>query len=412
MSEMIFTTLTKAARTLSLMAAVTLGAQAATAQNMFAPVVRVDSMVVTEFEVQQRQRFLQLLNAPGSDRDSVVEGLIDDRLRNRAATDVGLELTEEGTQTGLSEFAARANLTTEEFTKALEQSGVARETFRDYVTTSLIWRELIRARYLNSVNITEAEIDRAMGASRGGSGLRVLVSEIIIPAPPPQAARVNALAGQISQSTSEAEFSSYARKYSATASRGAGGRLPWTPLSKLPPSLQPLLLALAPGEVTSPLPIPNAVALFQLRAIEETGTPTPSYSAIEYAAYFIPGGRSEAALAEAARIQGKVDVCDDLYGIAKGQPAEVLARETKKPGELPKDYAIELSKLDPGETSTALTRANGQNLVLLMLCKRTAEANAETDRDAVLSALRQQKLQGYSNQLLQQLRAEARIIYK
>jgi peptidyl-prolyl cis-trans isomerase SurA len=117
-------------------------------------------------------------------------------------------------------------------------------------------------------------------------------------------------------------------------------------------------------------------------------------------------------LAEAARVQGKVDVCDDLYGIAKGQPAEVLVRETKKPGELPKDYAIELSKLDPGETSTALTRANGQNLVLLMLCKRTAEANAETDRDAVLSALRQQKLQGYSNQLLQQLRAEARIIYK
>ena len=56
-----------------------------------------------------------------------------------------------------------------------------------------------------------------MGASSGGSGLRVLVSEIIIPAPPPQAARVNALAGQISQSTSEAEFSSYARKYSATA---------------------------------------------------------------------------------------------------------------------------------------------------------------------------------------------------
>jgi len=160
MSEMIFTTLTKAARTLSLMAAVTLGAQAATAQNMFAPVARIDSMVVTEFEVQQRQRFLQLLNAPGSDRDSVVEGLIDDRLRNRAATDVGLELTEEGTQSGLSEFAARANLTTEEFTKALEQSGVARETCRDYVTTSLIWRELIRARYLNSVNITEAEIDR------------------------------------------------------------------------------------------------------------------------------------------------------------------------------------------------------------------------------------------------------------
>ncbi|OAN75443.1 peptidylprolyl isomerase [Sulfitobacter sp. EhC04] len=385
---------------------------AAMAQNLYASVARVNDKTITEFEVQQRQRFMQLLNAPGSDRQNVIDNLIEERLRNDLADRYDLKLPPEGIEAGLTEFAGRANLSLEEFTAALEQSGVAQQTFRDFVVTQLTWRELIRARYGAQVNISDAEIDRELGRSGSGSGIRVLLSEIIIPAPPQNAARVSALADRIAQSTSEAEFSRYAQQYSATASRGRGGRMPWTPLENLPPSLHPILLALAPGEVTSPLPIPNAVALFQLRGIEETGAPSKSYSEIEYAAYYIPGGRSEPALAQAANVRAQVDTCNDLYGVAKGQPESVLDRGSKKPGDIPQDIAIELAKLDPGESSTALTRANGQTLVFLMLCKRTTEANAEVTREAVVASLRQRKLQGYADQLTEQLRADARIIVK
>ena len=381
------------------------------AQNLFAPVAKVNESVVTEFEVQQRQRFLEVLNAPGATREGALSSLIDERLRNEAVAEAGIELTPQGIEDSLAEFASRADLSTEEFTQALGQSGVSRETFRDFVVNSVGWRELVRARYASRVQITDAEINRALGETQG-SGVRVLVSEIIIPAPPQQAARVNALAEQISQSKSTAEFSNYASRYSATASRGRGGRLPWQNLTDLPPSLQPLILNLAPGEVTDPLPIPNAVALFQLRDIEETSVAAPTYSEIEYAAYYIPGGRTEPALAQAAQIRGRIDTCDDLYGIAKGQPAEVLERVKKAPSDIPQDVAIELSKLDTGEVSTTLTRANGQTLMLLMMCGRTAAANASASREDVTNALRQERLTGYAEQLLEQLRADARIVRK
>lgn len=381
------------------------------AQNLFAPVAKVNESVITEFEVQQRQRFLEVLNAPGATREGALTSLIDERLRNEAVAEAGIELTPQGIEDSLAEFASRADLSTEEFTQALGQSGVSRETFRDFVVNSVGWRELVRARYASRVQITDAEINRALGETQG-SGVRVLVSEIIIPAPPQQAARVNALAEQISQSKSTAEFSNYASRYSATASRGRGGRLPWQNLTDLPPSLQPLILNLAPGEVTDPLPIPNAVALFQLRDIEETSVTAPTYSEIEYAAYYIPGGRTEAALAQAAQIRGRIDTCDDLYGIAKGQPAEVLERVKKAPSDIPQDVAIELSKLDTGEVSTTLTRANGQTLMLLMMCGRTAAANASASREDVTNALRQERLTGYAEQLLEQLRADARIVRK
>ena len=381
------------------------------AQNLFAPVAKVNESVVTEFEVQQRQRFLEVLNAPGATREGALTSLIDERLRNEAVAEAGIELTPQGIEDSLAEFASRADLSTEEFTQALGQSGVSRETFRDFVVNSVGWRELVRARYASRVQITDAEINRALGETQG-SGVRVLVSEIIIPAPPQQAARVNALAEQISQSKSTAEFSNYASRYSATASRGRGGRLPWQNLTDLPPSLQPLILNLAPGEVTDPLPIPNAVALFQLRDIEETSVAAPTYSEIEYAAYYIPGGRTEPALAQAAQIRGRIDTCDDLYGVAKGQPAEVLERVKKAPSDIPQDVAIELSKLDTGEVSTTLTRANGQTLMLLMMCGRTAAANASASREDVTNALRQERLTGYAEQLLEQLRADARIVRK
>lgn len=398
-------------RTLATAGALALCAQAGLAQNLFAPVARVDDTVVTEFEVQQRQQFLQALNAPGTTREEVLNGLIDDRLRAKAVAEAGIALSPEGLQEGLEEFAARANLSAAEFSERLEGAGISRETFRDFVANSLLWRQLIRARYISRVNITEDEIDRALGNTRStGDGLRLLLSEIIIPAPPREAARVNALAERIAQSTSEAEFSRYASQYSATASRGRGGRMPWTTLDKLPPALRPILLELAPGEVTSPLPLQNAVALFQLRGIEETGAPAREYAEIEYAAYYIPGGRTEAALASAAKIRAEVDTCNDLYGIAKGQPEEVLERSTKAPSEIPQDIAIELSKLDPGESSVALTRSNGQTLMFLMLCKRVAAANAEASREDVLNALRQRKLQGYADLLMAQLRANARIL--
>lgn len=379
------------------------------AQNLFDPVAQVDQRVITEFEVQQRQRFLRALGASGSSRTEVIEELIRDRLREQETRAVGIVLSPEELSAGLSEFASRAQLTTEEFIQGLASEGIAEETFRDFVNVQLVWRDYIRARFGSRVQIDEREVDRAVASARGNSGIEVLVSEIIIPAPPGRAEAVLEQAETISQTTSVEEFSSFARRFSATASRGAGGRLPWTSITELPPVLRPLLLSLAPGQVTAPLQIPNAVALFQLRDIRETDAPQQTYSSVEYAAYYINGGRSPEALARARSIAARVDRCDDLYGIARGQAENVLDRGSLPPEEIPDDIAIELAKLDPGEVSTALTRANGNTLVFLMLCGRTPalEDDQEIDRSAIAGQLRNQRLNAFSETLLADLRAEA-----
>lgn len=399
-------------RILTVCLSLLVGATAAQAQNPFAPVIEVNEDVITQYELDQRQRFLRVISPANAGSETVREELINDKLRRQAIQRLGLELTDAEIEEGMVEFAGRANLTVDEFLQALGQRGVERQTFRDFVAVGIAWRDLVRARYGSRVEISEAEVDRALNATAAGSGVRVLLSEIILPAPPPQQEAVLARAERIAQSTTEAEFSSFARRFSATASRERGGRLNWTPLSQLPATLRPLILALGPGEVTQPIPIPNAVALFQLRAIEETGDPSPSYNAIEYAQFLIPGGRSEAALSEAARIRARVDVCDDLYGIAKDLPEERLLRDTKAPAEIPQDIALELAKLDRDEVSTALTTRDGQALIFLMLCGRTVDTGQDVSRDAVAARLRQERLAGLAENLLEELRADARIRIK
>lgn len=411
-------------------------APAASAQGLFSPAITVNNDSITRYELDQRAQMLRLLRAPGDPEVEARKALIEDRLRLQAARRAGTIPTDAELAEGMAEFASRANLTREEFVKALASGGVDEETFRDFVLAGLAWRTLVGQRFGPQARVSEDEIDRAVAQqATGGAGVRVLMSEIIMPMPPEQAAQVQARAQDISRIRSEAEFSRAARRFSATPTKGQGGKLPWRNLSELPPVLQPLILALAPGEVTQPLTLPNAVALFQLRAIEETPYVAPSYAAIEYAAYYMPGGRSAETLAAAEALKTRVDVCDDLYGIAKDQPAEVLERVSQAPDQIPADMAIELAKLDDGEVSTTLTRSGGQTLVFLMLCGRSAalpeleaapapvaegdtgeeEAPApaaQDQRQSIAIGLQNRRVESLANNFLAQLRADARIIEK
>ena len=138
----------------------------------------------------------------------------------------------------------------------------------------------------------------------------------------------------------------------------------------------------------------------------------PEPASIEYATYLIPGGRSDAALAEAVRIDAVTDTCDDLYGVAKGQPAERLQRDDLPPGQIPAGIRAQLASLDPGETSYALTTADGSALVYVMLCARTPALEGEVDREAVRARLTSQALERFADALLEDLRAAATITYQ
>ncbi|TCO70484.1 peptidylprolyl isomerase [Rhodovulum euryhalinum] len=386
-----------------------IGAGMAAAQQggPFAPRMIVNDKTITNYEVEQRIRFLRLLGNPPEIEKIALEGLVDDRLRVAEASRLGITLEAEQIKAGMEEFAARANLTADQFVTAISQAGVAAETFRDFVEAGLVWREVVRARFGPRAQITEAEIDRALAVTSpqvAAAAAQVLLAEIVLRADSPQL-RTEALrqAQQIRASIrDEGDFAAAARQYSVSKTRAEGGRMGWVPLSNLPQALASRVLSLGPGQVSDPVELPNAVALFQLRAIREGGPVSPRAVSVEYARLRIPGG----SLAEAMRLRARADTCDDLYGVAKGLPEDRLTREVLPVSQVPKDVALELARLDEGEVSYGLSTPD--MAVVLMLCGRTPDLGEGTvDRETVRRQLVNQRLGGYAESYLAELRADA-----
>ncbi|MDP5084861.1 MAG: peptidylprolyl isomerase [Yoonia sp.] len=389
-------------------AAVMSGGQMVVAQGQLAPAITVNDRVITQYELNQRERLLEVFRTPGDLREVARNGLIEDRLKQQEMARFNLRLSDEALQQELEAFAGRADLTLPQFTQMLSQEGVDISTLQDFVSIGVQWRDFVRGRFGRSVNISDADVERAQARQGAGTTqLEVLLTEIIIAAPPERAAAAQQAADQIAQMRSFAAFEDAARQVSALPSRENGGRLDWLPIDNYPPQLRGLILSLEPGEVTAPINIPNGIALFQLRGQREAARPVQPPVSIDYAIYAIPGGRSDAGLRQAAQVRDQVDTCDDLYGVARNQPAEVLERVTRDPSDISSDVAIELARLDPGEVSTNLTRDNGETLVFLMLCARNNAGAGSADPETIRGQLRSQRLTALSDALLEDLRASA-----
>ncbi len=373
----------------------------ALAQDLFAPRMIVNDRVITSYEVAQRALFLQLLRAPGDPEKEALKALVEDRLRQTEAERLEITATEEEILAGIEEFAGRANLTADAFLAELAKVDVAAETLRDFVTAGILWRKVVRARFAGLIPVSELDIDRALEAATRPRALRVLVSELVIPAPDDKVDEAVALANQLAQDiTTEAGFAAAAAEYSASPSATDGGRLDWLPLSNLPPAIGATVLALGPGEVSDPLIVPGAVVLFQLRAVAEDTAAEPIAVTVEWAEFLVPDDA-----AAIASLRANVDGCLDLYGQANGLPEDRLTVTSQSMAEVPRDVGLELARLDPGESSIALTRAGFRRF--LMLCSREVTLEEPISRDQVREQIVNQKVEGMAARYLEELRSAA-----
>lgn len=379
------------------------------AQNLFAPMATVNDRVVTAFEVDQRARMLSLFNTPGDLQVLALDALIDERLQVAEARRQGIVVSEEDLLAGMEDFAGRADLSREEFVQALGENGIDVTTYEDFVRAGIAWRQLVRQQFGGQIDVAADVVARELDGPPPAE-LRFLLSELVLPANTPEnAARAQDVATEVAQLDSFAAFSAAAQEYSAAPSQSRGGRIDWLAASELPAPLRQQLQSLAPGEVTQPLTLPNAVALFQLRAIDELPV-SDAVREVEYATLALPGGRSPETLAEAARINAEIDTCDDLYAATRGMPQDRLQRFTAAPAQLPADIALEIARLDPNEVSTGLTGDDGRSLTFLMLCRRS---HAQADDDATAESVRQglvnQRVSQRAEAYLDELRANATI---
>ena len=380
--------------------AVTLpAAPAAAQQSPFAPRLLVDGKVITNYEYDQRLRFMTLLNAPGDLVKEAEKTLIEDRLRLMAAERLKIRLTPQQIEGGMVEFAGRFEMEVAQFVEIIEANGIAAETFRDFVQAGLAWREVVRLKFGPQAlaGVFEPEIDRALSVMTQKATTRVLVSEILLPA------SRKVLAEELASTLrGEAAFAAAARQHSLGPSAQDGGRVDWRNAAVLPQQVVAVLEGLSPGQVSAPVRLADGrYAIYLLRQIELRDRITPQTTAVDYAWLVLPGAGVPATEAELARVKARTDTCTDLNQFS-GQ----LTRETVAQSALPRELAGRLAGLD--ENEMAVYTEGGAQMVL-MLCSRRVLGEGEVDRDAVRSRLAEARVVGQADLYLAQLKSNAHI---
>lgn len=385
----------------------------AAAQSLFAAVLYVNDEPITNYQITQKMRFLEFIGAAGEDpRATAIDRLIEERLMQQEARRLGGRVTPDMVAAGLTEFAARAELTGDELIARAGEAGIDAETIRDFIRIGVLWRELVRQVYGAQVTVSEAQVDQARSVEGVQPAVEVLISELYLPSDPQFAEALERIIPQIQRIRSETEFANAARQVSAAPTGAAGGRVDrWIDVAGIPAPLGPALASAPIGSLIGPLDQPGSVAFFMVRARRDSRAVPPASIELDYRRVALPGGRSEANLARVAQLRDLSDSCADFPGhalrLAPELPANAVASLQTRLPQVPGAERSELERMNPGQISANMVE--GGALVVLMLCARNVAAEGTPPREEIRLGLFNRALEGQSTLYLQRLRAEAEI---
>lgn len=375
----------------------------AQANFLLAAKIQVNNSVITQFELDQRAKFLGALKFTGNHIELAQTQLIEERLKQSEAQKLNISATDFEIEDALKRFASRANLTVKEFNKELKRLEIYPDTFRSYVETEVIWQKLVNKKFGAQSSVSNLQLQRAKSISKFEDTIQVLLTEIIIPFSKDDRSEKENLANLLKQIKSTEEFSNAAQKYSKAPTATVGGRVKWQNFDRLPGIIKPLILGLSPGQVTEPIMLTKAIALFQLRDIREIKTDRTQLELLDFI-------KVKSDLKYLSFVQDNFHNCSDLEAIIGGQTEVTLTRKKLLSDEIPNTLVPVLDNLDQNESEIIV--ADGQSQLVIM-CERNNQLNSTAQTlEQDKNVLQTNRLKHLARSFLETLKDNARIVIK
>ena len=236
---------------------------------------------ITNFDIEQRSKLLMLSVKKTPDRQQVIDELIDEKVKIREGKKFGIDPSAADVDQSYAAMSTRLRITPDQLTKSLESQGIRPDTLKARVKADMVWSNLVRGRYKESLQISEKDVNAAVQEKAGEEksdtkSFEYKMQPIVLVVPRGSAAdaletrkkEAEALRAQI-QTCAEANafFKSM---------QNAAIREPVTKTSAdIPPSLREILDGTPIGHLTPPELTKQGVEMVALCAREETTVDTP-----------------------------------------------------------------------------------------------------------------------------------------
>ncbi len=145
--------------------AITLGAAPAVASEIK---VVVNNIPITTYDIQRRAAFLKLQRRGGNLNAEAETQMIDQTLRGAEAQRLGYKVSDEQVDAAYANFAKSNKMQLKQLDGIMNQSGVTKAHFKDFIRSQMLWNQALSRRNRSSSNVTEQDAVRKM-LQQGGT---------------------------------------------------------------------------------------------------------------------------------------------------------------------------------------------------------------------------------------------------
>lgn len=120
--------------------------------------VIVNGEPVTNYDVEQRTKLIQISTHKTPSRQEVLQELIDEKLKIQLLRRFQIRDIDKDVENAYNNMARRMHATPKQLTEQLARAGVKPETLKSRIKAELIWSQIIRGRYQSSFQFSEKDI--------------------------------------------------------------------------------------------------------------------------------------------------------------------------------------------------------------------------------------------------------------
>jgi len=390
---------------------------------------KVNGTVITGTDVDQRVALILAANeaVPTPEelqrlRLQVFRNLIDETLQIQEARVLELEVTRQEVEEAYARLALeRFNQSAEALNGHLISIGSSAGSLKRQIEGEMAWNNLLRRNVAPFVQVSAGEVNELfdrMQQSRGTAEYRI--GEIYLSATPTTRQAVSQNAQRIvEQLRGGGSFVAYARQFSEASTAAVGGDLGWIRLEQLQnPQLEQVARELQPGQLIGPIEIPGGFSILYLIDKRQIGVADPRDAEVslkQISIDFAEGTPIEEArerISAFAQSVTQIRGCGEAESAAAAMGAAVVGNDGMTIKELPEVLQNMILELNIGQTTPPFGSVE-EGVRVLMLCGRDDPAPdvAGPDREAILTAIEEDRINKRAQRYLRDLRRDAVIEY-
>jgi peptidyl-prolyl cis-trans isomerase SurA len=129
--------------------------------------VMVNGEPITNYDIEQRSKLTTLSTHKPADRKQVIEELIDEKVKIKEGKKFGIDPSSTDIDQSYAAMGTRMHVTADQLTKSLESQGIRADTLKSRVKAEMVWSNLVRGRYKESLQISEKDVAAATVEVKG-----------------------------------------------------------------------------------------------------------------------------------------------------------------------------------------------------------------------------------------------------